>query len=377
MEQPLQFNFIDVLRAPAKALSAKKIFVMTFFICVGLIVYDIFTYIALAIDGERLSFVWSAYGLLPFFKYSYANWFAQIVFAVGALLYILCAMMGIFGVAAIDVESIRGNRFFGAFKAIGFAFRRLSQLFVSELAIVVFVLFVIVLFAVFGLICRIPLIGEWIYTLFFVFPGFIIAIFTVFIIFVLSLSVVLLPAVAAAERHGESFSSILETFSTLIRQPIRWGLYTAYSVVAAKVFSFVYAYFCYRAVQFVGWAAKTGGGENMDKIIRSGLSHLPLKSDLAREAFNIFPGIDWGIELSRWARGGGEGTVGHLMAVMLFVIFASIMGYFLATIAVGQSRGYVAIRYIKDNYNIADEEPLFFKDENVNPPIEGGGENAV
>jgi hypothetical protein len=374
MEQSPQFNFIDVLRAPAKALSAKKIFVMTFFILLGLALYDIFTYIALAIDGERLSYVWSVYGLAPFYKYAYGNIFAQIVFAVGAVLAVLAIMLGFFGVAAIDIESIRGNRFFGPFKAIRFSFRRLGQIFLSELSIVAFLVFIVILFAIFGLICRIPFIGQWLYAIFFVVPGFIIAIFTVFVFFVLTLSVVLLPAVSASERHGEAFTSILETFSTIIRQPIRWGLYTAYTVVAAKVFSFVYAYFCFRSVQFIGWASKFGGGESMDRMIRSGLSHLPVKSDLARETFNIFPGIDWGVELSRWARGGGgDEAVGHLIAFMLFVIFASILGYFLATIAVGQARGYVAIRYIKDDYSIPAEKPLFFEDEHVNPPIQNEG----
>ncbi|UCE23719.1 MAG: hypothetical protein JSU74_10515 [Candidatus Zixiibacteriota bacterium] len=377
MEQPPQFNFIDVLRAPAKALSAKKIFVMTFFICLGLVVYDIFTYIALAIDGERLSYVWSVYGMAPFYKYVYGNIIAQIVFGVGAALAVLVVMMGIFGVASMDIESIRGNRFFGPFKAIGFSFRRLGQIFLSEFAIVVFLIFVVILFAIFGLICRIPVIGSWIYAVFFVVPGFVIAIFTVFIFFVLTLSVVLLPAVSATERHGEAFTSILETFSTIIRQPVRWGIYTAYTLVAAKIFSFVYAYFCFRSVQFIGWASKFGGGEKMDHLIRSGLSHLPMKSDLARETFNFFPGIDWGVELARWSRGGGEEAVGHLMAFMLFLIFASILGYFMATIAVGQARAYVAIRYIKDDYSIPDEKPLFFEDENVNPPIDSPGDDAI
>ncbi|UCD64516.1 MAG: hypothetical protein JSW34_03520 [Candidatus Zixiibacteriota bacterium] len=370
MEPAPQYNFIDVLRAPAGALSAKRIFVMTFFLILGLVVYDIFTYIALAIEGERLGNVYSVYGLLPFYKLAFDSIIAQIVFAIGALLGVLAAMMGFFGVGALEVEAIRGHQFFSPFGAIGFSFSRLKQMLLSELAIVVFLLFIVILFAIFGLICRLPVIGDWIYSVFFVFPGFFIAIFTVFIIFVLTLSVVLLPAVAATERHGEAFHAILETFSTIIRQPIRWGLYTLYAAAAAKVFSFVYAYFCYRAVQFIGWAAKIGGGETMDQLIRSGLSHLPLKADIARESFNIFPGIDWGVDLARWARGGTDEAAGHLMAFMLFLIFASVIGYFLATIAVGQVRGYVAIRYIKDEYRLSDEKPLFFEEEPVNPPID-------
>ena len=58
------------------------------------------------------------------------------------------------------------------------------------------------------------------------------------------------------------------------------------------------------------------------------------------------------------------------MALMIFLIFASILGYAGAVIAAGQARAYVAIRYIKDKHSVADEDPLFFVDEPVNPPIE-------
>ena len=71
------------------------------------------------------------------------------------------------------------------------------------------------------------------------------------------------------------------------------------------------------------------------------------------------------------ARGGGNEAAGHVMALMLFLIFASIIGYMLAIVATAQARGYVAIRYFKDTYKIPDESPLFFEDEHVNPPVEG------
>ncbi len=370
MESPPHFNFIDVLRAPARALSAKKIFAMTFFICLGLVVYDIFTYIALAVQGENLGFVYSAYGLTPFFKLAFSNTIAQIVFIVGALLAVLCLMLGFMAVAIIDIEAVRGNRFLSAFKAIRFSFQRLPQILFSELAIIVFIAFIILLYVLLGLICRIPIIGDWLYSITFVMPGFIVAILTLFVFLVFQLSVVLMPAVAAAERTGESFSVILETFSTIIRQPVRWGLYTLYSLVAAKVCGFVYAYFCYRSVQFIGWATQIGGGDKMERLIKSGLSHIPVKSDFVQYTLNVFAGVDWSISTSGWTRGGTGEAAGYVMTVMLFLIFASIYGYMLSIIATAQARGYVAIRQIKDRHDISAEKPLFFEEEHANPPIE-------
>jgi len=65
-----------------------------------------------------------------------------------------------------------------------------------------------------------------------------------------------------------------------------------------------------------------------------------------------------------------ESAISYFMAVMLFLIFASILGYALAIVAAAQARGYVALRYLKDNYSIAAEESLFFTDEPVNDPVE-------
>lgn len=368
--EKLHFDFRDILWAPARALSAKQIFVMTFFVVAALVVYDIFYYLAQIFAGERLGLVISTYGFFPFENFRFENLASQISLGAGVVLGILTLMLGFFGVAAINIESIRGNRFFSNIEAVRFAFKRLRQIFLSELAIVVFVAFIVFLFFLFGLLSRIPYLGDWLFALLFALPNFIIAILTVFIIFIFSLSVILLPAVAAAERHGESFSVILETFSTIIRQPARWFGYTFYALVAAKVCGFIYAYFAFRAVQFIGWATGLGGGDNIIRLIRSGLAHLPVKSELVRETFNIFPGVDFSFTVSGWALGGTANPAGYIMAVMLFLIFATIIGYMLAIVASAQARAFVVIRKIKDDYDITEESSLFYTEEHVNPEID-------
>jgi len=369
MERAPRFNFHDVLWAPARALSAKQIFSMTVFLVAALLVYDLFYYLAFLIDGEPLGIAFSAYGLFPFVDFAFNGPAARICFLVGVTLSLFALMLGFFAVASINVEAVRGNRFFSARGAVRFALVRFRQLFLSELTIVLFVAFIVLLFFLLGLVSRIPLIGQWLYTLLFVVPNFIVALFSVFIIFVFTLTILLLPAVAAAEREGETFAAILETFSTVIRQPFRWAGYTAYSFVAAKVCSFLYAYFCYRAVQFMVWASSLGGGDALERLVRSGLGHLPVREDLVRELLNVFPGVPFGISVLRWRWDGSDQAVSYLMAVMLFLVFATVAGYLLAIVAAAQARGYVALRYIKDQYSIADEDPLFFTDEHVNPEV--------
>jgi len=370
MEPSPKFDCHDLLTAPARALSAKRITLMTFFLCLGLLIYDAFTYLALAVDGQAIDTFWNVYGLLPVTLMQFSSTLPEVVYGLGIALALIGLMMGFFGVAAIEIEQVRGNRFLSLGSAIRFSFQRLGQLLVSEISIAAFIALIVILMLLLGLITRLPVVGDWVYVLSFVLPSFIIAMFTVFIVFVWAISIVLLPVAAAAERNGEAFSAILETFSTVIRQPIRWLAYTAYGLVAAKLFSFVYAYFCYRAVQFVVWAVSITGGEKAELLVRSGLSHMPVRSDLVEETLNIFPGLDWSFSIARWAHGGIESTAGHVMALMLFLVFASVIGYFLAVIATAQARGYVAIRYIKDDYRISDEKPMFFDEEHVNEPQE-------
>lgn len=374
MQFPFHCNFRDILTAPAAALSAKRIFVMTLFLLAALAVYDVITYLALFVEGENVESALSVYGAFPFDSFEFDGIAALIIYWAGVVMSVMVVMMGMFAVAAFEIESLRGHRFMGIKCAIGFAFKRFKQMFLSHLAIVSFLLLILLLVFLFGLVGRIPVVGEWIFALFFVIPGFIIAIFTVFIILVLIISIILLPAVAAADRNGETFDSILETFSTIIRQPVRWALYTAYSGVAAKVCGFVYAYFCYRAIQFLMWGGSIGGGEKITELVKSGANNLPLRSDVVNYTFNVFAGLNWGVDIQQWARGSySDSPVSYFMAFMLFLIFASIFGYMLAVIATAQARAVVIIRYLKDDYRITDEKPLFFEEEHVNPKVEEVG----
>jgi hypothetical protein len=377
MEAQPHFNFRDVLRAPAAALSAKQILVMSLALIAALVVYDFFTYTALLLAGESLGQTLDAYGLTPFNNLPLDRFPAQVFYWVGVGLSVLVVMLGFFAVSALNIESVRGNRFMSPGQAIRFAFRRLPQLFLSELSIALFVTVIVLLFAALGLVSRIPFIGEWLYVLFFAIPNFIIALFAIFIIFVLVLSVFLLPAVAAAERRGETFTAILETFSTIILQPFRWFGYTVYSLVAAKVCGFIYAYFAYRAVQFLIWSASLGGGERLERLGQSALAHLPVRSDLAREVFNLFPGVSFGVDLRPLIGYPTDSVLSHALAFMLYLIFITILGYTLAIVAAGQARGYVALRFIKDSYSIAAEESLFFKEEPVNDKVSDNQDTQV
>lgn len=363
MEVPPKYNFFDVVWAPARALSAKQIGVMTIALVAALALYNIFTYIAYAAQGEELGIIFSAYGFFPFELGAFNSAVGQIIYYIGVVIAIFALMFGFFGVAAINIETMRGHRFFSLVDALKFSRSRAKQIVLAELAILTFILFIIAVFVLLGLIARIPRIGEWLYAVLFFFPNFFIALFAVFAVFIVPVTIFLLPVVAAAERKGETFGVILEVFSTLIRTPMRWATWSAYTLVVAKLASFVYAYFCYRAVQFLTFTTSLAGGHEPEWLVRAGLYHLPVRTDLAEQMTNVFPGIHWSFQIPYYPVLGAYQPAAYVMTIMLFFIFASVVGYFLAVLAAGQTSIYVALRYVKDSHRIPDEEPMFGKHE--------------
>lgn len=364
------YNIFDAVQAPARGLSAKQILLSALSLIAGLLVFDFFRYLAYVEQGENLGLVFDLYGFFPFDSPPKGRLLAQLLYAVGIAGGVLCVMCGLTAVSIIHVEAIRGNAFMSPRKAIKFVRSRFRQLVSAVAAIAVFVGLIVLLFALFGLIARIPLLGDLIFAVFFVIPNFIIALFAVFIVFVGVIGILLLPAVAATERGKESFGVILETFSTIIRQPSRWIGYTLVSGALAKVATFVFAYFSYRAIEFMVFATSIGGGEKLRRLVGAGVSLLPTDSRVFEFFFNIFPGVRWSFDFDKLAGTSGGGIAAHLVALMLFVIFAAIIGYFMSSLAAAQVYTYAGIRKSKDGHDLSTEKPLFFEEEHVNAEIQ-------
>lgn len=363
-------NIKAILKAPAAAMSAKQILVTTLFLCLGVVVYQAGLYLAYLIDDQNCSTIFSAYGLLTFAIPSLTSTISWGVWSLAVGGGLLSVMLGPFAVSAMHIEELRGNRFLSIKESIRFAFARLPQMLLSEITVGGFILFVALIFALYGFITRIPYVGDWIFSILFVIPSFVIAILVTFAGFVLSLMFILLPAVAAADRKGETFGAIVESFSTVLREPARWFGWTAYSLGIAKISGWVYAYFCYRAVQFMVGASMIGGGEGVYQLIKGGLGHLPVRSDFPRHIFTLWPNSRLSFSLDYWSLVPSDNPATYLMAVMLFLIFASVVGYMLAIIATTQAHLYVLIRKQKDNYDVASEEPLFYQEPWVNPELD-------
>lgn len=371
MKPDFDYNFKSLLTAPAKALKAKKIFVCSVALLAALAIYDIFIYLALLVDGQSLAAMFGIYCIFPFDIIGFSSIVAVILYYIGLFGAVVMIMLGMLAATSCDFEELRGNPFFSAHDSIRFALSRSPQLLISIAAIALFILLIILLGILVGLITRIPVIGDLLYSIFFLFPNFIIAIFTVLIIFVFFVSFFIMPITVAADRNKESFNSILESFLTITRHPFRWGLYTAFSLVAAKVCGFIYAFFSYKAVQLIAATAAGGGGEKIDRLMDAGFAHLPLESEAVRFTMNLFPEVPFGFDIPAPVTSGTESLAGYILSAMLFLIFVSIWGYMLSVVATAQACSFAVIKYVRDGHKITDEDSLFYEEEWANPVIDG------
>jgi len=362
-------NFLEILSIPTRALKAKKIFVSSLCLLIAFVLYYIFTHLAHTFDGGEAVTVYSLFGVQSQTIYHFDFFIPIIIYLTGIFLAFFSIMIGFMAVSVFDFEALRGNQFLSIRQALKFSWSKIRQLLLSWLVIILFVGFIVLLGFIVGLITRIPYLGEILYSLFFFFPNFIISLFTVLIIIVMIPGVLVMPAAVAADRSGETFNSILEMFSTIIKQPIRWVGYTAYSLIAAKVSGFIFAYFTYQAILFLIFTTQLGGGGKIDSVIGAGVSHLPLKHRLVEFITNIFPGINFGFDINLPSV-GQSGVAGYILAASFYLVFLTVYGYIFSVVATGQAYIYAVIKKIRVGCRINNEKSFFCGEEYINPPLE-------
>lgn len=359
MRELFPFDIRAVLTAPSKGLALKKTFAGALFLGIGYLVYTFITYLALLYDGVGFGYIWRSYGLFPIRTFSFDAKVAQGIHLLAMAGAFFCVSLGIMAVAIINFEELRGNLFFSARQAIRFALTRSRTLLAGLAVPLTFVVFVFILAALTGLLARVPLFGNLVISVFYVVPIFLTILITLFVIFVIIIAAVLLPVIVASQRQAALFDAIVQLFAVIMKQPVRFFCYLGVSALLAKLSSFVFAYFCYRAVQLSKLMLAFGGGERIDRLFASALGSLPLDSPLVTFMTQIIPGVRFGFALSRWGYGGSETVSGTILALAFFTIFLLVVGYMLSVIATGLARGYVVIRKIREDHNMIDEEPLY------------------
>lgn len=209
-----------------------------------------------------------------------------------------------------------------------------------------------------GLLGRIPAAGELVFALFYGIPIFAVAIFGVFVAFVLSVSFVLTPAIVGTLK-SDTFTTVVEYFQTVWNQPGRFFGYTAITLVLAKIGTFVFGYFVMRTFQLINWACGLTMGDKLVNIFQGAAGYLPA-SDFLAFFTTLYPGSSVAYQLTPYAGGVDLGVTGSIAAFLigltLIIIFFLILGYGLATLTCGQTINFIITYKLREDEDLLERK---------------------
>lgn len=230
----LHFAYKDIFRALRLGFSAKKVWMMSLGLLVGLGVYSLLTYVAYLAAGADLLLVWQTFRLLPFPlpDYYFFPWYAWTIYALGVLFLLVTFLVTGTAVSKVAYEGLRGDEFFEAREAFRFALRNLAGAVFSPVLILAFVALLVAGGLVLSLLGMIPFLGELVTGLFAI-VAFFASLFIVYLLVVFAATLAMGPSVVGATR-ADTFDTLFEVFSCVNEQPARLVWYTATVALLAK-----------------------------------------------------------------------------------------------------------------------------------------------
>lgn len=350
-----RYSLTDLFASPRTALKPKRVAIGTFFVLAAYTCMVASSYLGMIIDGERLGFVVSVYGFFPPILKPPASSGALLLWYAGLAFGFLLILQGMVALAKVAIAELKGDHSFTIMKAIQQGFARLPQLLGTFLGFGLIILLLLSLLLLLGFVARIPVVGEWTWSALMVLPGFLLAMALVGMVYCVSATVIsFLPSVIAADERRELFGPIVEIFSIILRQPLRWFFSTALALVLAKLAGFIYAFVTVKAIDILSATSATTAGIEVSRLIEGGMSHLSIQGKLGDFFFFLYPGSEIMIPVHELFGRSSSESISYFCAFMLGILFATIPGYMLSVFSATITRGYILIAHAKDNRRLAD-----------------------
>ena len=358
------YDFRDIFKAPRLALHGKNIQLQMMNFIVGYIGYVILAYLAVITDGVNFSFAWEVHSIYPIGTLGLVSFWGRVIWLIGVVWFVVWMLRGSLAVSKCAFEEIRGNLFFSSGEARRFVKEKKRVLIRAFAGVIGFIVFMAVLGLIAGLIGKIPVVGEIIFGLFYGFPYYVLALFTVLIMFLLVTFFLTGPAVVGVKGE-DTLTALFDGFSSVTSRPLRWTIFTASSLVIAKICSFVLVYFSYRAFQFINYTTGVFMGDKGKVIFESACDKMPMSSPLVKFLSYLYPGSDFGINMYALGAFHQSSTIGDISAYLVMIglslVLLFVIVYFVNTLVVGQVIAFIDIRKQTHNECLAElpEHDLF------------------
>ncbi len=370
----LYFDFRDIFRAPRLGLSGKKILVFTIANVIGWAVYWALTYLAYAVSGYSFSAMWNTYGLYPCLFGHPAPWYGWVLYILGLLGWFFSLNLACTAVVRITYKQLKGDEFFSSGDAWKYVKKHWYPIIFTSVSIIAIVVFFIVGAIIFGLFGKIPYVGEFLFSLPYLFYFFG-SVFTLYTLVVLITAFIYTPAIVGVYEE-DTMGTVFQSYSITWSQPWRVILYNLLLIPLAGIGIAVFRFFWLAGYNFinmvfgqswlmgsklthiVGWATQVvapgtqscvGGGSCCDAAPQLGnsltcLMKLPTDTALT----------------------GTEMASAIILSIFFFLLFTSVISYAFSVFSVGETLMFVIFKKKSDDENLLerkDEDELEEEDE--------------
>jgi hypothetical protein len=356
----LHFDFRDIFRAPRFALSVQKMWTQFLGLSVGYLCYLVLTYASMLISGYKLADMWIRYGLLPclFATGDLYPWFAWLVSSIGSLLFLASLLIAKTAVARAVYMQAKGNNFYTYHEAYKFAFRKMWSVLLAPISLFVLVGFMIIGFLFVSLLGKIPFIGEIGISLF-TFIWFVLTLLLFFILIVIGVSFLLVPSIIAT-TDDDAFEAIFQAFSTTWKQPWRFLLYEAMTLVLSIISLGILAAFAKESISIMNTLFGSFMGSDFINLANNGQGlvqgWLLMGQNIVDSTFQLFSQFVYFknefIIIPASKLSVSVVISSYLYAISLLFIGGWILSYGLATFSSGNTMLFLAIKMKKDNVNL-------------------------
>lgn len=378
----LRFDFRDLFRSGRLGFSMQRMWIAFVGYGVGYLGYLIFTYLSLLANGKGLSQAWNESGLLPcLVGQGHASWYAWIIFAIGVAILLAAYLLTSTAIARASYMLLKGNNFYTWREAFAFALRKASSVLSTPVAIAVMAGCFVVGGLIIGLLARvIPYVGELGASLF-TFTWMFSALLLFFLLVVLGVSLVIVPAIIATTDE-DAFEAVFQSFSVVWSQPWRFVLYEALIGVVALVgmglfaFAVKQGFLLMCAIFSVPWSF----GDKFVNLASHGQYLLQkwlfVSQDWARLIYwKLSPYLYFVREFYPIKGLSVTLTISaYLFALSMLAVAWWVVSYGTAVLQVGNTIMYIILKKIKDQENLLErkdkeeEEPEEVKKEEAPAP---------
>ena len=367
----LHFNFRDIFRAPRLALSGKKIWIFMSGNLAGFVSYWVLTYLALALAGLPLGDMVEKYGLYPCLFGNSAPWFAWGIYFLGSAAWVVAILLSCTAVSRVTLKQLKGNDFFSGNDAWSYVHKHWHPVVFTSVTIALIIVFFLAFAALFGLICKIPYLGPFLYTL--PYPLYIIgSIFTVYTGIVLVISLEYASAIVGTYEE-DTMGTVFQSYAIAWSQPWRIIVYNIILLPLAYVAMTLFSWFLHAGVGLMNLVFGFIMGESLNNIF-SFSSSIVFPDTIVSCVTCCLSMVDLSCLLPNVSSmstslSGVETLAGIILSLFLFLMALSVLSYGCSVIAVGRTLEFIIYKQKSDDDNLLerkDEDELEEEDDDFN-----------